>query len=148
TGHSWRAEMQARILAPLGLRHTFFPGDQPTLPHPHAEVYQQFTSGGSLVDTTLLNPSAADASGGVVSTTTDVTRFWQALQHGQLLGPSQMAQMHDTTLAETFQDIIPGLSYGLGIFWIPSRCGGFWAHPGDLPGVSTYSGASTDGSRA
>src|SRR5204862_2827550 len=73
---------------------------------------------------------------------------WQALQHGQLLGPSQMAQMHDTTLAETFQDIIPGLSYGLGIFWIPSRCGGFWAHPGDLPGVSTYSGASTDGSRA
>jgi D-alanyl-D-alanine carboxypeptidase len=148
TGHPWQAEMQARILAPLGLEHTFFPGDRPTLPEPHAEVYQQFTPDGSLVDTTLLNASAADASGGLVSTTTDVSRFWQALQRGQLLGPRQMAQMHHTRLAETFQDFIPCLRYGLGIFWFPSRCGGFWAHPGDLTGVSTYNAVTTDGSRA
>jgi D-alanyl-D-alanine carboxypeptidase len=44
--------------------------------------------------------------------------------------------------------VIPGLGYGLGIFWFPSRCGGFWAHPGDLAGVSTYNAVATDGSRA
>jgi D-alanyl-D-alanine carboxypeptidase len=149
TGHPWQVEMQARLLAPLGLRHTFFPGDRPTLPEPHAEIYQQFTPDGSLVDTTLLNVSSADASGGLVSTTTDVSRFWHALQSGQLLGPRQMAQMHDKpVLAETFQELIPHLRYGLGLFLFPSRCGGFWGHPGDLTGVSTYNAVATDGSRA
>ena len=36
--------------------------------------------------------------------------------------------MHDTVLAETFQNILPGARYGLGIMWIQNRCGGNWAH--------------------
>lgn len=148
TGHPWQAEIQARIVAPLGLHHTFFPGDQPTLPEPHAKAYQQFTPDGSLVDTTLLNVSGADASGGMVSTTTEIARFLQALQRGQLLRPLQMAEMHHAVLAETFQELIPGLRYGLGVFLIPSRCGGYWAHPGDLGGEFTYNAVASDGSRA
>jgi D-alanyl-D-alanine carboxypeptidase len=149
TGRPWQAEVESRILGPLGLRHTSYPADRPTLPAPHAEAYQQFTTGGPLVDTTLLNATCADASGGMVGTTTDMSRFWQALQRGQLLRPAQMIQMHaDPRLAETLQDFIHGLRYGLGVFWIPNRCGGFWAHPGDLAGESTYNAVTTDGTRA
>jgi D-alanyl-D-alanine carboxypeptidase len=58
-----------------------------------------------------------------------------------------MAQMHQTVLAETFQDYVPGGRYGLGIMFIPNRCGGYWAHGGDVLGVGTANGVSPDGRR-
>jgi D-alanyl-D-alanine carboxypeptidase len=103
--------------------------------------------GGPLVDVGTFNATAAGSAGGMVSTTADLTRFWRALQGGRLLPPAQYAAMHRTVLAETYQEVLPGLRYGLGIFWAPDDCGGFWAHPGDVPGTSTYSAASADGNR-
>jgi D-alanyl-D-alanine carboxypeptidase len=50
-------------------------------------------------------------------------------------------------LAETFQGLIPGARYGLGIMFIPNRCGGYWSHDGDVPGMSTANGVSADGDR-
>jgi len=147
TGRTWATEVRDRILRPLGLRDTSAPGDQPYLPTPHAKGYQQWAPGGDLTDTTVFNPSVADAAGSMSTTPTDLARFWQALQRGQLLKPRQMAQMHDTVLAETFQDFLPGVRYGLGIMYIPNRCGGFWSHGGDVPGMSTANGVSADGTR-
>jgi D-alanyl-D-alanine carboxypeptidase len=149
TGHSWYAEVRSRILLPLQLTRTFYPGDRPTLPRPHAEVYQQFPPGGGpLVDTTLVNPSVAGSAGGLVSTTTDLARFWQALLRGQLLRPAQLAALRQTVPAESLQDLRPGFAYGLGIMWIPNRCGGYWAHIGGMPGVSTLNAVTPDGHRS
>ncbi len=147
TGHPWATEVRSRILVPLGLRHTGYPADRPTLPQPHAEAYQQFGPG-LLVDVTDVNATVADAAGGMVSTTSDLTRFWQALQRGELLRPQQMAQLHQTVLATQFQGLRPGVAYGLGIMWIPNRCGGYWAHWGGVPGTSTLDGVTPDGRRA
>lgn len=147
TGRPWAAEVRSRILQPLGLRRTTAPGDWPFLPAPHANGYQQWAPGGALTDTTHFNPSVAGAAGNLVTTPTDLARFWQALQRGQLLPPRQMAQMHDTVLADTFQDFLPGVRYGLGIMYIPNRCGGYWAHGGDVPGTSTANAVSGDGRR-
>ncbi len=147
TGRSWATEVGNRILRPLGLRHTSVPGDRPSLPAPHAKGYQQWAPGGALTDTTLLNPTVAGAAGNMITTPSDLARFWQALQRGQLLKPGQMAQLHDTVLADTFQDFIPGARYGLGIMFTPNRCGGYWSHGGDVPGTSTANGVSPDGSR-
>jgi D-alanyl-D-alanine carboxypeptidase len=147
TGHPWATEVRSRILVPLGLRHTGYPADRPTLPQPHAEAYQQFGPG-LLVDVTDVNATVADAAGGMVSTTSDLARFWQALQRGQLLRPQQMAQLHETVLATQFQSLRPGVAYGLGIMFIPNRCGGYWAHWGGVPGTSTLDGVTPDGRRA
>jgi len=147
TGRPWASEVRARILRPLGLQHTSAPGDRPYVPAPHAKGYQQWAPGGELTDTTLFNPTAADAAGNLITTPTDLARFWQALQRGQLLKPRQIAQLHDTVLADTFQDFIPGARYGLGIMFIPNRCGGYWSHGGDVPGMSTANGVSADGNR-
>ncbi|MEV4758487.1 serine hydrolase domain-containing protein [Micromonospora sp. NPDC049559] len=147
TGRSWATEVRTRILQPLGLRHTSAPGDRPFLPAPHAKGYQQWVPGGPLTDTTMFNPTVADAAGNLVTTPTDLARFWQALQRGQLLKAGQMAQLHETVLAETFQDFIPGARYGLGIMFVPNRCGGYWGHGGDVPGMSTANGVSPDGDR-
>ncbi|MEU4216005.1 serine hydrolase domain-containing protein [Actinoplanes sp. NPDC026623] len=147
TGRTWATEVRARILRPLGLRGTSAPGDRPSVPRPYAKGYQQWEPGGALIDTTLFNPTVADAAGSLVTTPTDLARFWQALQRGRLLKPGQMAQLHETVLADTFQDYIPGARYGLGIMFIPNRCGGYWSHGGDVPGVSTANGVSPDGDR-
>jgi D-alanyl-D-alanine carboxypeptidase len=148
TGRPWQAEVRSRILRPLGLRDTSYPGDRPTLARPHARAYQQFGPDAPLVDVTTFNPTAADAAGGMVSTTRDLTRFWRALQRGELLRPAQMAQMHRTVLADDLQEMKPGIRYGLGIFWVPNDCGGFWGHPGDVPGMSTFNGVGPAGDRA
>ncbi|GID96312.1 serine hydrolase domain-containing protein [Amorphoplanes digitatis] len=147
TGRAWATEVRARILRPLGLSHTSEPGDRPYLPAPHAKGYQQWAPGGALHDTTRFNPTVADAAGSLITTPTDLARFWQALQRGRLLKPRQMAQLHQTVLAETFQDYIPGARYGLGIMFIPNRCGGYWSHGGDVPGMSTANAVDADGDR-
>jgi D-alanyl-D-alanine carboxypeptidase len=147
TGHSWAQEVHDRILAPLHLSHTYVPGDEPTLRNPHADGYNQFAPGGPLVDTTLFNPTAADAAGAMITTPTDLARFWQALQSGRLLAPAQMAQMHQTVPEPDLAQIFPGERYGLGITSIPGSCGDYWAHPGGELGMITLNGVSPDGKR-
>jgi D-alanyl-D-alanine carboxypeptidase len=31
--------------------------------------------------------------------------------------------------------------------WMPSSCGGYWGHGGDVPGTSTVNGVTGDGAR-
>jgi D-alanyl-D-alanine carboxypeptidase len=84
TGNPWYDEVQARIVRPLGLRHTIWPGGQPGLPTPHSQGYTRFApEAGGLVDTTQLVD--ADASGGYLSTTADLDRILRALFDGRLL---------------------------------------------------------------
>ncbi|MBG0568874.1 serine hydrolase domain-containing protein [Actinoplanes aureus] len=147
TGRPWDVEVRDRILRPLGLRRTSAPGDRPWVPNPHAKGYQQWEPGGELSDTTVWNTSGAGAAGNLITTPSDLARFWQALQRGRLLKPQQMAQLQSTVLAETFQDYLPGARYGLGVMFVPNRCGGYWAHGGDVPGMSTANGVSPDGDR-
>jgi D-alanyl-D-alanine carboxypeptidase len=147
TGRPWEVTLRERILRPLRLGHTFAPGDHAYLPRPHARGYQQFEPDGPLVDTTDFNPSAAYTAGELVSTPSDVARFWRALLGGRLLGPAELAEMRRTVLAETFQEYAPGARYGLGIMWMPSSCGGYWGHGGDVPGTSTVNGVTGDGAR-
>ena len=89
----------------------------------------------------------AYAAGDLVTTPSDLVRFWQALQQGRLLAPAQLAEMQRTVLAETFQKYLPGARYGLGVMWRPNECGGYWSHDGDVPGTSNVNGVTTDGSR-
>jgi len=148
TGHDWASEVRSRILAPLRLVHTLEPGDWPDLPAPHAEGYSEIEAGKPLVDVTLYNHTWGGAAGSLISTTADLTRFWRALQAGQLLSAARMAEMHTTIPATELQAAVPGIRDGLGIFWTPTRCGGYWNHLGDTFGFSTRNGVNDDGSRA
>ncbi|MEU7866641.1 serine hydrolase domain-containing protein [Dactylosporangium sp. NPDC049140] len=148
TGRSWAEQVRNRIARPLGLRDTYFPYDHPSLPRSSARAYQQLVPGGPLLDVTELNPTALDAAGGLVSTTADLTRFWCALRRGELLGPDALAELDRTVPAGPYQDVRAGLGFGLGAFRVPSAGGGFWSHPGDVPGTATCNGVSDDGSRS
>lgn len=148
TGNHWSVEVKSRILDPLGIEHTFEPGDEADLPTPHARAYQQFEAGGPLVDVTIANHSWGDAAGSLVTTTSDLARFWQAIHDGSLLEPEQIAELHDAVPAPPFEPILPGTRYGLGIMHIPTSCGGgYWSHAGDAMGYSTRNATNEDGSR-
>ncbi|MFD9072003.1 serine hydrolase domain-containing protein [Streptomyces lasiicapitis] len=147
TGHPWAQEIHERVIAPLGLRHTFVPGTSAYVPQPTATAYTQFPGGPRLTDTSLVTGGGAD--GGIISTTHDHAVFLRALLGGRLLRPAQLAAMKRTVAAG---DWIPadGVRYGMGIAWRPGgRDGtGIWFHGGTHLGIVSECGVTADGGRA
>ncbi|WP_369213867.1 serine hydrolase domain-containing protein [Streptomyces flavofungini] len=142
TGHDIGTEIEQRIIKPLGLCDTYWPGDRTTLPEPALRGYAE--QDGKLVDKTEWNVSAADASGALVTTGADATAFWTALWSGRLLAPAQLAEMKRTIAEED------GGRYGLGVERY-ERTPGFvtWGHSGYMETGHKFQNAVTeDGRRA
>ncbi|WTT36734.1 beta-lactamase family protein [Kitasatospora sp. NBC_00085] len=142
-------EIDRRIIRHLGLRHTYFPapGDA-TIREPHPKGYDRESAGARLRDVTETDPSWGWAAGQLISTDSDLNRFFGALLGGDLLADAQLAQMRTTVPAEsTFG---PGARYGLGLVSKPLPCddGVYWGHGGSFPGYETRGGATDDGRAA
>lgn len=149
TGHTWRQEVEQRIITPLEMRNTTVPDDNPYLTGPHMRGYSNFGSGPA-IDVTDVDMSWGGAAGELISTTADLARFYQALIGGQLLPAAQLHEMQTTVPVNAeFNSAWPGARYGLGLMWIPLTCGGgYWSHGGDANGYSTRDGVTPDGKRA
>ena len=133
TGRTPEAETTRRIITPLGLRDTYWPGDDTRVQGPHSHSY--FTAGdGRRVDGTAWNMTSGGVGGALVSTPADLTRFATALFDGRLLPAAQPAQMRRTVAADPDR-LWPGARYGLGLISSPLTCGGTWqGHGGTVPG--------------
>ncbi|MFD5560340.1 serine hydrolase domain-containing protein [Kitasatospora griseola] len=143
TGRPIGEEITKRVVDRIGLRHTYFPvpGDM-TIREAHPKGYQR-AADGSLRDYTELDPSWGWAAGAMISTNTDVTRFYDALLGGRLLPAAQLAQMRTTVPAE---ELGAGVRYGLGLVSRPLSCGGLsWGHGGAIPGYENAGGTTDDG---
>ncbi|MFI6618582.1 serine hydrolase domain-containing protein [Streptomyces sp. NPDC050528] len=133
TGNSYATEAERRILAPLRLTGTSFPGSRTTLPSPHGRAY---AADGS--DVTDLDPRVAGAAGELVTTLADLDRFYSALLGGQLLPPRWLREMLDTRTAHG--------SYGMGLFPVKLPCGTtVWGHNGRISGSYVRTAATVDG---
>ncbi|WP_232535296.1 serine hydrolase domain-containing protein [Nocardia terpenica] len=140
TGRPIATEIDRRILAPLGLKDTYFPAaDDTGLREPHAQGYD--IADGKRIDVTTENTSWAWAAGAMVSTGADMNRFFTALLGGKLVPPAQLAEMRKTMP----WDRGPG-GYGLGLIHIPVSCGkDVWGHGGSIFGFETHTGVTADG---
>ncbi|MFI0965294.1 serine hydrolase domain-containing protein [Streptomyces sp. NPDC021080] len=133
TGHSYATEAERRIITPLHLTGTSFPGGRTSLPAPHGRAY---AADGS--DVTELDPRVAGAAGELVSTLADLNRFYAALLGGRLLPPRRLREMLDTRAAHG--------SYGMGLFPVKLPCGTtVWGHNGRITGSYVRSAATVDG---
>ncbi|MBE1582203.1 serine hydrolase domain-containing protein [Nonomuraea angiospora] len=148
TSRPWHEEVKRRVIEPLGLKHTRWPAGSAELPRPHARGYSVFKTSEGFVDTTRHRD--ADASGGFISTTADLDRFFTALLGGKLLRPVELAEMRKTVpVARELQRIWPGARYGLGLVQRPLPCGGtYLGHGGDILGFMTRTGVTADGKRS
>ncbi|WP_420717272.1 serine hydrolase domain-containing protein [Streptomyces sp. WM6378] len=148
TGRPLAAEIDQRIIKKIGLRHTYFPapGD-PTIREPHPKGYSQDAPGGPLSDITEMDPSWAWAAGQLISTNSDLNRFFSALLGGRLLAAPQLKEMQKTVPATA--PFGPNTRYGLGLLSTPLSCGGvYWGHGGSFPGYETRGGATNTGRAA
>ncbi|MCI3239670.1 MULTISPECIES: serine hydrolase domain-containing protein [Streptomyces] len=135
TGHSYATEAERRIIAPLGLTGTSFPGSRTALPSPHGRAY---SADGT--DVTRLDPRVAGAAGELVTTLADLDRFYAALLDGELLPPRWLHEMLDTRTAHG--------SYGMGLFPVTLPCGvTVWGHNGRITGSYVRTAATADGQR-
>jgi D-alanyl-D-alanine carboxypeptidase len=140
TGHSLGHELEQRIFEPLGMRHTALPLDTTEIAGSHANGYGEVD--GELRDLTAFNATAAWATGGVVTTASDMARFWRALLGGKVLALEQLAAMKTTVPVKGAP-----VSYGLGIMKFDTGCGPLWGNGGDLPGYSSEFYNSEDGTK-
>ncbi|MEV4343966.1 serine hydrolase domain-containing protein [Actinoplanes sp. NPDC049596] len=140
TGHSYRGEIDRRILKPLGLRDTYFEGNDPFIRGPHMNAYVPWYEG-ELKDFTRCNMSWGWGAGEIVSTARDLNTFYRALLTGRLLKPAQLAAMQTTVPDGT------GGGYGLGLYYVDLPCGRVWGHDGGTIGHVTVSWHSADGRR-
>ncbi|GAA2097956.1 serine hydrolase domain-containing protein [Actinomadura alba] len=150
TGHGVTEEVTRRIIRPLGLRGTYWPGGSTRIRGPHPRGYTLVTEAGGdtrRTDVTEFDMSYGGAGGALVSTLADENRFFAALLGGRLLPPVRLAQMVRTVPADP-ERTWPGARYGLGLFSTPLRCGGrYWGHGGTVPGYDTAGGITADGRR-
>ncbi|MFF1767627.1 serine hydrolase domain-containing protein [Streptomyces sp. NPDC058251] len=135
TGDSYATEAERRIITPLRLTGTSFPGTGTSLPSPHGRAY---SADGS--DVTALDPRVAGAAGELISTLDDLDRFYSALLSGELLPSHWLREMLDTRTAHG--------SYGMGLFPVKLPCGTtVWGHNGRISGSYVRTAATVDGRR-
>ncbi|GGY92646.1 serine hydrolase [Streptomyces poonensis] len=135
TGHPYATEAERRIITPLRLTGSSFPGARTSLPAPHGHAY---SADGS--DVTDLDPRVAGAAGELVTTLTDLVRFYAALLRGDLLPPGRLHEMLDTRTAQGW--------YGMGVYPEKLSCGTtVWGHDGRISGSYVRTAATVDGRR-
>ncbi|MGW1077349.1 serine hydrolase domain-containing protein [Streptomyces sp. NPDC002537] len=152
TGRPLAEQIDRRVIQRIGLRHTYFPAPGETaIRERHPQGYRQESPGAPLRDVTGIDPSASWAGGAMVSTGSDLSRFFSALLKGdgnRLLDKDQRIQMRTTV--DIGKD---GYKAGLGIVGTPLSCGPgdnrvAWGHNGAIPGYGTWAAATDDGRAA
>lgn len=147
TGRTLTAEIADRIARPLRLTGTSLPlSTDRTLPDPHASHYTKLFSPdpeAPVHDATELDTTPYWAAGGMISTVSDLTRFFGALLGGQLLRPDQQREL--LTMTQT-QNWLPRSTYGCGVSRILLPSGtAVWGMGGALFGSWTYVYGTRDG---
>ncbi|WP_308363094.1 MULTISPECIES: serine hydrolase domain-containing protein [unclassified Streptomyces] len=151
TGTSYEASVARRILQPLGLRQTSFPGrTQTRIQGPYNHGYQAVPrpdGSRALRDVSVWNSSDRWAAGDIISTTADLERFTVALFSGRIVPKAQLEEMF--TVPEV-KDFASGkdatLTAGMSRIVLPDGTVA-WGKSGGRHGYNTAIGATRDLSR-
>ena len=155
TGRPYAAEAARLVLAPAGMRDTYFPGTDPRIIGPHNRGYQAVRRADGtteFVDVTEWNQADRFAAGDMISTTADLERLLTCLFRGRIVERPQLKEVFSVPSG------ITGASYSAGglqrfesdgkVYWVKS--GGRYGYNSaiaatrDLSRTVVYSVNSTD----
>ena len=138
-------QIEAKIVKPLGLKHTYMPGPgEKAIRGKHPRGYHtRDGKPGKLEDITEADPSWEWAAGSMISTPSELNKFMQSVFDGSLLSQASIAEMKESVPAPEM-----GGEYGLGLIGHKSSCGVVWGHSGNNPGYHSLSAVRTDGTAA
>jgi len=144
-GRPYEALLRRLVYRPLNLHDTSLPRTV-RMPKPFLHGYDVAPGEAPEDVSKVINPALAWASGGIVSTPRDVSRFFRAYVGGRLFDGAVRAEQR-AFLRGTSQPPGPGPNAaGLGLFRYSTRCGTVYGHTGSFPGYRMF-GASTSGGR-
>jgi D-alanyl-D-alanine carboxypeptidase len=146
TGRAYNDLLASLVYAPTGMTQTSLP-DGFRIPAPYIHGYDLTVSPPDDISTAL-SVSGVWASGGIISTPDDLTRFIRAYAGRKLFG--QATQDQQLQLVDGHSEPIgPGRNMaGAGIFQYSTRCGVVYGHTGNFPGYTQFMAATLDGTRS
>jgi D-alanyl-D-alanine carboxypeptidase len=147
TGRPYDRLLASEVYRPLGLRETSLPSG-PAMPAPYLHGYQPDPPRPLEDVSTLISAAYAWASGGLVSTPTDLTRFVRGYAGARLFSRAVQRRQRQFVAGRS-EPVGPGVnSAGLGIFRYRTRCGTVYGHTGNTPGYTQFMGSTLDGRRS
>ncbi|MFF0436863.1 serine hydrolase domain-containing protein [Streptomyces sp. NPDC004327] len=117
TGDSYEHQVAVRVLRPLGLRDTSFPGASPRIDGPHNHGYQVMTLDDGttgLRDVSVWGATDGWAAGDLISTTADLERFTRALFAGRVVRGPLLEEMFTLPKVEDLTTGDPA-AYSVGL---------------------------------
>ncbi|MFF0742892.1 serine hydrolase domain-containing protein [Streptomyces sp. NPDC004111] len=146
TGKSYEQAVRERVINRLGLRQTSLPGTNPFMPAKSSRAYSKLTrdpAATKIYDATEHNMSWGWSAGDMISTTSDLNRFFTALMRGKLMPAKQLAEMR-TAVPAPDNPVYSG--YGLGLYNVRTSCGAnLWGHSGGTVGSNSETAITPDG---
>lgn len=148
TGKPYGKVIGDRILRPLGLRHTSFPGDDPKIHGRHVHGYLAM-SDGTLQDATEYNQSEAWGEGEILSTTRDLDCFITALfTPGKLLPRATLDKMFVLPAPEVRMVDGSPARYSVGLQTVTVNGVPLWGKTGERYGYNSAMMATRDLARS
>ncbi|MEU6978901.1 serine hydrolase domain-containing protein [Streptomyces sp. NPDC046371] len=149
TGDSYEHQVSARVLRPLGLRDTYFPGASPRIAGRYNHGYQWMrlddgTTG--LRDVSVWGATDGWAAGDLISTTADLERFTKALFAGRVVRGPLLEEMFTLPKVADFRTGDPA-AYSVGLSM--KKLGGreVWGKTGGRWGYNTAIASTRHGER-
>ncbi len=152
TGDSYEDQLKKRVYRPLGLKSTSLPVG-PELQKPYIHGYDLPDESDEAEDpedvSELIAAGWAWASGGVVSTPSDLNAFVRGYVGGELFDSEVRRQQREVFEGGTSEPPGPGNnSAGLALFRYEAGCGTVWGHTGNTAGYTQFMAASPNGKRS
>ncbi len=148
TGEAYEDVLRTRVYAPLGLTRTSLPAG-PALPMSRLNGYDIDPPAAPEDVSELFAAGWTWASGGVVSTPADATRFVRGWAGGALVDAPTRAAQYTFVVGGSSEPPGPGANdAGLALFRYRTRCGTVFGHTGNTPGYTQFIAASEDGTRS
>ena len=147
-GETFAAELKRIVFGPARLPETAL-ATKLAIPQPFIHGYA--TAPGEKPEdvSTLVSPSGAWASGGIVSTPKDLNAFIRAYLGLRFFDRAE--QIQQMQFVPGGESVPPGPgknSAGLALFRYRTRCGTVYGHTGTFPGYAQWVAATSDGKRS
>jgi D-alanyl-D-alanine carboxypeptidase len=149
TGDPYERQLEKQVFGPLGLEETGLPRGA-DLKSPFIHGYDNDPTQRPPADLSeVLASGWVWASGGMVSTPTDLNAFARGYVGGDLFDRKTRERQRTVVAGGSSEPPGPGKnSAGLGIFRYQTRCGTVWGHTGNYPGYTQFLAASPNGRRS
>ncbi|KUM78072.1 serine hydrolase domain-containing protein [Streptomyces curacoi] len=148
TGTRYERLLEQLVYRPLGLRDTSLPQGH-RMPRPYLHGYDVSPPAPPEDVSEVLSMSGVWASGGIVSTPRDMTRFVRGYAGGRLYGRHLVREQRRWIPGAASEPAGPGRNAaGLALFRYTTRCGVVLGHTGNTLGYTQLIAATPDGRRS